>query len=91
VSVGPAIQHTPFGTAINVEGEEVPYFVAGAAYTCPFNVTGHLVVVLPLTLSADGLPIGVQIVGRRWGEMQLLAIAAQIAKVIGPFRRPPGY
>lgn len=91
VSVGPAIEHTPFGTPISVEGEEVPYLVAGMAYACPFNLTGHPVVVLPLVLSTDGLPIGVQIVGRRWGEMELLAIAAQIAKMIGPFPRPPGY
>jgi amidase len=49
------------------------------------------VVVLPLTRSAEGLPIGLQVIGRRWGEMRLLAIAAQLAKVIGPFRRPRGY
>jgi amidase len=91
VSVGPAIEHCPFGTPVNVDGREVPYFVAGLAYTCPFNLTGHPVVALPVTLSAEGLPIGLQVVGRRWGEIQLLAIAAQIAKVIGPFRHPPGY
>lgn len=91
VTVGPAIEHCPFGTPIEVDGQLVPYFMAGIAYTCPFNLTGHPVVVLPLTRSGEGLPIGLQVVGRRWGEMQLLAIAAQIAKVIGSFRRPPGY
>ena len=91
VSVGPAIEHCPFGTPVDVDGQQVPYFVAGLAYTCPFNLTGHPVVVLPLTLSEDGLPIGVQVVGRRWGEMELLAIASQLAKVIGPLRHPPGY
>ena len=91
VSVGPAIEHCPFGTPIDIDGQEVPYLVAGVAYTCPFNLTGNPVVVLPMTLSAGGLPIGVQFVGRRWGDMQLLALAAQVAKVIGPFRRPPGY
>jgi amidase len=91
VSVGPAIEHCPFGTPVGVDGQPVPYFVAGIAYTCPFNLTGHPVVVLPLTRSAEGLPIGLQVIGRRWGEMQLLAIAARLAKAIGPFRRPPGY
>jgi amidase len=91
VSVGPAIEHIPFGTPVDVDGQQVPYFVAGLAYTCPFNLTGNPVLVLPLTRSAEGLPIGLQVVGRRWGEMPLLAIAAQLAKVIGPFRRPPGY
>ena len=91
VTVGPAIEHCPFGTPIDVEGQQVPYYMAGTAYACPFNVTGHPAVVLPLTRSAEGLPIGLQVVGRRWGEMPLLAIAAQLARVIGPFRRPPGY
>jgi amidase len=91
VSVGPAIEHCPFGTPIDVDGQPVPYFVAGTAYTCPFNLTGHPVVVLPLTRSAEGLPIGLQVVGRRWDEMQLLVIAARLAEVIGPFHRPPGY
>jgi amidase len=91
VSVGPAIEHCPFGTPVDVDGQQVPYFIAGTAYACPFNLTGHPVVVLPLTRSAKGLPIGLQVVGRRWGEIQLLAIAAQLTKVIGPFQRPPGY
>jgi len=91
VTVGPAIPHVPFGTPIDVDGQQVPYLMAGAAYTCPFNVTGHPAVVLPMTLSAEGLPIGLQVVGPRWGEMQLLAIAARLALVIGPFQRPPGY
>ena len=91
VTVGPAIAHCPFGTPVNVDDQQVPYFVAGPAYTCPFNLTGHPVVVLPLTRSAEGLPIGLQVVGLRWGEMQLLAVAARLAEVIGPFHRPPGY
>jgi len=91
VSVGPAIEHCPFGTPIDVDGQQVSYFVAGIAYTCPFNLTGHPVVVLPLARSAQGLPIGLQVIGRRWGEMPLLTIATQLAQVIGPIRRPPGY
>jgi amidase len=91
VTVGPAIPHCPFGTPIDVDGQQVPYLMAGTAYTCPFNLTGHPAVVLPLARSAEGLPIGLQVVGRRWGEMQLLAIAARLDLVIGPFQRPPGY
>lgn len=91
VTVGPAIPHCPFGTPVAVDNQEVPYFIAGTAYTSLFNLTGHPAVVLPLTQSADGLPIGLQVVGRRWAEMELLAIARRLALVIGPFRRPPGY
>ena len=91
VTVGPAIPHCPWGTPIAVDDHEVPYFVAGTAYTSLFNLTGHPAVVLPLTLSGDGLPIGLQVVGRRWDEIRLLAIAARLALVIGPFQGPPGY
>jgi len=37
------------------------------------------------------LPIGVQLVGPRWGEARLLAVAAAISQHIGGFRRPPGH
>src|SRR4029077_12075197 len=91
VTVGPAIPHVPFGTPIDVDGEKVPYFIAGTAYTSPFNLTGHPSVVLPLTRARDGMPIGVQLVGRRWSEPALLALAQQVARISGPFNPPPGY
>ena len=91
VTAGPAFPHCLPRTPIVVDSVTVPYWTAAAGYTSPFNLTGHPAVVLPMTLSAEGLPIGVQVVGRRWNDMQLLGIARQLAKVTGPFRRPPGY
>jgi amidase len=91
VTVSPAIPHVPFGTPIDVDHHKVPYFLAGTAYTCVFNLTGHPVVVLPVARSQDGLPIGVQLVGRRWSEPALLALARKLALVTGPFQPPPGY
>jgi amidase len=91
VTVSPAIPHVPFGTPIDVDGAKVPYFIAGTAYTCPFNLTGHPVAILPLTKSADGLPIGVQVVGRLWSEPALLQLARKIAPITGPFTPPPNF
>jgi amidase len=91
VTVSPAIGHVPFGTPIEVDEHKVPYFIAGTAYTCLFNLTGHPSVVLPLTRSRDGLPIGVQLVGKRWSEPALLALAQKLALITGPFTPPPGY
>jgi amidase len=91
VTVGPAIAHVPFGTPIEVDEHRVPYFIAGTAYTCPFNLTGHPAVVLPLARSREGLPIGVQVLGRRWSEPQLLALCGKLALVTGPFLPPPGF
>jgi amidase len=91
VTVSPAIPHVPFGTPIDVDDRKVPYFLAGTSYTCVFNLTGSPVVVLPLARSKEGLPIGVQVVGRRWGEPALLALARELALITGPFQPPPGY
>jgi amidase len=91
VTVGPAFPHCAPGTPIDVDGQPVPYRLGGTGYTSPFNLTGHPVVVLPLARSAEGLPIGVQVVGQRWSEMKLLAIAEQLTELTGPFQRPPGY
>ncbi|HYL87491.1 MAG TPA: amidase family protein [Burkholderiales bacterium] len=91
VTVSPAIPHVPFGTPIDVDGSKVPYFIAGTAYTCPFNLTGNPSVVVPLARSKDGLPIGVQLVGRRWSEPELLALAQKVSLIAGPFAPPPNY
>ena len=91
VTVGPAFMHCAPGTPIPVDDSHVPYRVGGTGYTSPFNLTGNPVVVLPLAQSTEGLPIGVQVIGRRWGEMELLAAAEQIAGLTIPFQRPPGY
>jgi len=91
VSYGPALGHVPFGAPVDVDDRKVPYFLATTAFTNVFNLTGHPVVVLPLTRSKDGLPIGVQVVGRRWSEPALLALAKNLSLVTGPFRAPAGY
>ena len=44
-------------------------------YTCGFNLTGHPAVSVPCGFSSDGLPIGLQIVGQRYRDARILAIA----------------
>ena len=78
----PAFTHRPFNQEIEIEGKKYPYIKAIGTYTILFNLTGHPVVVLPLNLSSQGLPIGVQLVGKRGSDFQLLAIAQQLMKII---------
>jgi amidase len=47
--------------------------MATGVYTSLFNLAGNLVVILPLARTWEGLPIGVQAVGRRWDDIALLA------------------
>ena len=44
-------------------------------YTLPFSLVGWPSVVLPVAMTAEGLPVGVQIVARPWREDVALAVA----------------
>jgi amidase len=97
VASGPAFTHrkpAPYltsGKRIDVDGRSVSYWTGSLGHTSVFNLIGSPVVVLPLGQSDGGLPIGVQVVGRRWHDMELLAVAQQLSSVTGAFARPPGY
>ncbi len=56
-----------------------------------FPLTGHPSVVIPLAQDPLGLPIGVQLIGRRWQENELLSVAELLSQVSGDFHPPPGY
>jgi amidase len=71
-----------------VQGRKVEYLKA-MAYSQWFNLLGNPGAVVPVSKSPEGLPIGVQIVGRPWEEEAVLAVAAKIEAAVGGFRRPP--
>jgi amidase len=52
--------------------------VAWTPFTAVYNTTGQPAVSLPLHVSPDGLPIGVQLVGRPADEATLVRLAAQL-------------
>jgi len=71
-----------------IEGKTVQYLDAWS-YTEWFNLLGNPAAVIPVRHSSQGLPIGVQIVGRPWEEEPVLAIAAVLEKECNGWRRPP--
>lgn len=87
----PAFTHRRSGEDIEIDGKQFPYLKGIGAYTTIFNLVGNPVVVLPITQSQEGLPIGVQVVGKRGSDIKLLLIAEKLTQITGIFQAPPGY
>ena len=89
----PAFPHDhtepPEDRKIVVDGEEFPYdhllVWADPATTCGLPAT-----VVPIAI-ADGLPIGVQIIGPEYEDRTPLAFARLVEREFGGFAAPPGY
>jgi len=71
-----------------VEGKCVHYLDAWS-YAEVFNLLGNPAAVVPVGQSPEGLPIGVQIVGRPWEEERVLAVAAALEKECVVWKTPP--
>jgi amidase len=89
VTATPAFQHkSPIRTLghqaiyddIFVDDTKVSYSAANMGYTTPFSLTGSPVIVIPIGKTAKGLPMGVQVVGRKMREYDLLKNAGIIAE-----------
>ena len=77
---------------IPVDGELMPYGGIGR-HTALFNLAGLPSMSIPAGADGNGLPVAVQIVGPRWSEIRLLAIARALegGGLLPGFCRPPGY
>ncbi len=86
---GPVAAHPHDTRRHEIGGETAP---ARHALTCtvPFDLTGSPALSVPFGMSSSGLPIGVQIVGRHYGEAAILGVGAALEELHRPHRgRPP--
>jgi Asp-tRNA(Asn)/Glu-tRNA(Gln) amidotransferase A subunit family amidase len=89
----PTLAVPPFSTKLplgpdRVLGEKVDPQV-GWAFTWPFNLTGQPALSIPCGWTKDGLPLGLQLVGRRGADGLVLRAAAAIeAQAPWSDRRP---
>ncbi len=80
----PTLPLPPFPVGIDwprkVAGQKVhPLNYLG--FTYPFNLTGQPAASVPCAWTADGLPIGLQIIGRRFEDLTVLRAAAAFEEV----------
>jgi aspartyl-tRNA(Asn)/glutamyl-tRNA(Gln) amidotransferase subunit A len=66
-----------------------PPKLANDMQTIPFNVSGHPAMSLPAGFAANGLPIGLQLVGRPFDEATVLRVASVLEAELGQRRRRP--
>lgn len=85
---GPVPAHPHGANPISVDGQDVTGRNALRA-TIPFDLTGSPALSVPFAWSADGLPIGVQLVGRHFDEATILQVASAIEALDDHPRRPP--
>ncbi|HYS59277.1 MAG TPA: amidase family protein [Gemmatimonadales bacterium] len=90
--VTPCMAIPPFAVDQNypetVAGKKMETYVDWIAPTFVLSLTGLPVASVPCGLDPDGLPVGLQIVGKPFGEETVLALASQVQR-LHPIGRPP--
>ncbi|HKF53448.1 MAG TPA: amidase [Candidatus Acidoferrales bacterium] len=71
-----------------IGGRTVEYLEA-MSYCQWFNALGNPAAVVPVGRSPEGLPIGVQVIGRPYEDEAVLAIAQEIESSCGDLEEPP--
>lgn len=72
------------------EGQFMNVFSGGPIwFTCPVNIAGLPSLALPGGFTRDGLPVGVQLVGRPGGEWTLLRLGSAFQARTSYHRRAP--
>ena len=64
---------TPTLASLKAAGRTPQTAAARLRYTAPFDLSGHPTLTLPGSMTAEGVPVGFQIVGRAFDEAALLA------------------
>jgi len=76
---------------LEINGKKVDYILATIFYNAFFSIGGQPVVTIPIGFTKEGLPLGIQIVGKRHSDMNLLNVAQSISKKLKINIFPPGF
>ncbi|OUR91163.1 hypothetical protein A9Q87_11885 [Flavobacteriales bacterium 34_180_T64] len=88
VSIAPAFKHQKPGIPFEVNGRKIPYTKAFIPFNFPSTIPGYPIVVIPIGITKNGLPVGVQIHSQKWHDYKLLRIAKELEKLTDGFQIP---
>lgn len=74
---------------VEINGTRVDPLI-GWCMTYPINFTGHPAISVPAGLTPEGLPVGLQIIGRRHADESVLALAGMFERIQPWFQSYPG-
>ncbi|MEM9671968.1 MAG: amidase [Cyclobacteriaceae bacterium] len=83
-----AFEHQKAGKSFTVNKQKVPYTKAIASYNFTSALSGHPIVVIPIGLKKNGMPVGVQIHAKKWADHKLLEIAKHFSQLTDKFTIP---
>ena len=75
-------------STVEVGGRDLDTYTALNRLTLPFNLVGFPALTVPAGL-VDGMPVGVQLVGKLFDEATILKVADSYESRFGPHMSPP--
>jgi len=81
LTVPPFSKHLTDGYPTEINGQSVIGVPTDVMLTWVFNMTGHPVASVPAGVTDNGLPVGLQIIGRQFAEADILSVAAALERV----------
>lgn len=89
VAAFPHDNERPYGKrTLNVNGTDAPY--RGILFWAGLATMPHLPsVAIPVGHTAEGLPVGVQLIGPKWSDHKIISIGEEISSVLGQHFTPP--
>jgi len=77
-----------YNTPLQVDGADIHYYVATQSYTTIFSTTNSPVVSMPIGLGPSGLPVNIQVAGKRYSDRRLLKVAKVLDNYTDKFLYP---
>jgi len=88
----PTAQVLPFPATLEwprqIDGQPMASYLDWMSVCCVITVTGAPALSIPCGMSADGLPVGLQVIGRPGGDRELLAVGRRLEAVLDATCRP---
>lgn len=77
-----------YNTPLQVDGADIHYYLATQSYTTIFSATNSPVVSMPIGLGPSGLPVNIQVAGKRYSDRRLLQVAKVLDDYTDKFQYP---